>query len=93
VRYSLVYAKTFRKSIKRIKRSVGFDAARLESIIDYLGNCKKLPSVFRDHELKGDYVNCRECHVTSDILLIYRINDQLEIITIVDIGSHSQLFG
>lgn len=93
MRYSLVYAKTFRKSIKRITRSVGFDAEKLESIIDYLGSCIKLPPVFRNHELKGDYVNCRECHVTSDILLIYRINDQLKIITIVDIGSHSQLFG
>jgi len=45
-----------------------------------------LPSKYKDHQLKGDKSGCRECHLTPDILLLYRIQD--ESLILVRIGSH-----
>lgn len=76
-----------------MKSSEDFDMEKFESITNCLSNGNKLPSQFRDHELKGDYANCRECHIKSDLLLIYEVDNDLMVITLVDIGSHSELFG
>jgi mRNA interferase YafQ len=46
----------------------------------------------RDHKLGGDWQDHRECHLKTDLLLIYRKPDA-EILQLVRMGSHSQLFG
>jgi mRNA interferase YafQ len=47
---------------------------------------------YRDHDLTGDWAGHRECHLKPDLLLIYRkIGD--ESLTLVRLGSHSELFG
>jgi len=49
-----------------------------------------LPKEALDHPLKGEYKDCREFHISGDLLVIYFItNDTLNLIRI---GSHSQLF-
>ncbi len=49
-----------------------------------------LPVEALDHPLKGDYAHFRELHVSGDLLLIYKIHD--DILYLVRIGTHSQLF-
>ena len=44
-----------------------------------------------DHDLKHDWNGFRECHILPDLLLIYKQKD--DIIHLVRIGSHSELFG
>jgi mRNA interferase YafQ len=51
---------------------------------------KKLPEKYLDHELTGNYVGFRECHVKPDALLIYWTDDKY--VHLVRIGSHSDLF-
>lgn len=47
---------------------------------------------YRDHDLTGDWFGYRECHIKPDLLLIYRrVGDDLLIL--VRLGSHSELFG
>lgn len=55
-------------------------------------NGEKLASKHKDHILKGDFDGYRECHVESDWLLIYKIQDDVLILTLVDTGSHADLF-
>ncbi|HEY4508131.1 MAG TPA: type II toxin-antitoxin system mRNA interferase toxin, RelE/StbE family [Candidatus Paceibacterota bacterium] len=43
--------------------------------------------------LAGEYQGCHECHLKGNVLLIYAIVDSIREITLVDIGSHSELFG
>jgi mRNA interferase YafQ len=46
----------------------------------------------RDHDLTGDWIGYRGCHIKPDLLLIYRkvSDDQL---ILARLGSHSELFG
>ena len=47
----------------------------------------------RDHDLSGDWAGHRECRILSDWLLIYRIGDDVLVLTLARTGSHSDLFG
>jgi len=49
-----------------------------------------LPEEALDHPLKGEYKDCREFHISGDLLVIYFIAD--ETLNLIRIGSHSQLF-
>lgn len=46
----------------------------MEEIIQKLARGEQLPEKNKDHSLSGDYIGCRECHITPDWLLIYEIN-------------------
>jgi len=45
----------------------------------------------RDHELSGDWVGYRECHIKPDLLLIYR-KLNADILRLARLGSHRELF-
>tara|TARA_B100001093_G_scaffold383239_1_gene368871 strand:+ start:3392 stop:3661 length:270 start_codon:yes stop_codon:yes gene_type:complete len=80
----------FRKDYKKLK-SAGKELGKLASIIDQLAGGQELEPKHRDHILIGDYVGCRECHITPDWLLIYKLTET-ELI-LMRTGSHSELFG
>lgn len=40
----------------------------------------------------GQYKGYRECHIQPDWLLIYLIEDDILTLTLVDTGTHSDLF-
>ena len=43
-----------------------------------------------DHNLTGNYVNCRECHIQSDWLLMYQLFDND--IILIRTRTHYDLF-
>ena len=47
---------------------------------------------FHDHELTGNYVGCRECHIEPDWLLMYELFDDVCVLVMMRIGTHSELF-
>ena len=86
---NVVAENSFRKDLKReLKR--GLDSNILYSVVDMLQSEKKLESKYRDHKLQGNYVNCRECHIKPDLLLIYRVVKPN--LYLIRLGSHSDLF-
>ena len=64
----------------------------MEAVIELLAEEKDLPPKYKDHPLSGDYVGCRECHITPDWLLIYEINQGELILYLTRTGTHSDLF-
>ena len=54
-----------------------------------LKNAIKEGERFCDHELTGNYAGHRECHVLSNLLLIYRIYKNILILELVYTGIHS----
>lgn len=89
--YNLRPTKKFEKDLKKIKKR-GYDIGLLTEVLKLLVSGEKLPAKYKDHELKGKYVNCRECHVTPDWLLIYEIVEKNLILYLTRTGTHSDLF-
>ncbi len=46
----------------------------------------------KDHPLSGNYEGHRECHITPDWLLIYKIERKILTLLLTRTGTHSDLF-
>ncbi len=91
--FPLIWSRRFERSYKKIKHSGQFDRERLRIALGFLRDGTPFPFHYKDHALEGEYLGCRECHLKGDICLIYEIRESLKDIVLVDIGSHSELFG
>ena len=65
----------------------------LDDIIRALSRGDTLPEKDKDHALSGGWIGHRECHIQPDWLLIYRIEDDILVLTLARTGTHSDLFG
>lgn len=92
MKYAVKFTKEFKHDIKVLKKR-GADIEKVLSIVDLLAEGKVLDEQHRDHALLGNYANCRECHVENDLLLIYSKRDDILILTCLEAGTHSDLFG
>lgn len=90
--YIVKWSSKFKKAYKLAKKR-GLDINLLEDIIDKLRHGIPLERKYKDHELKGEYKGFRECHIQPDWLLVYLVEDDVLILTLVDTGTHSDLFG
>jgi len=54
---------------------------------------KSLPINFKDHALQGSLSGKRECHIGFNLLVVYKHNEQLKVVTISGVGTHQELFG
>ncbi len=79
----------FKKDFKRF-RLYPKKVAAFEYIVSLLIQDLPIPKVYKPHPLKGQYQGCMECHIEDDFLLIWIDGD---IIDLIRIGSHSELFG
>ena len=82
---------SFKKDYKRIIKR-GYNIQLLIEVIELLAEQKSLPARYRDHNLSGEYIGCRECHITPDWLLIYEIHEKDLILLLTRTGTHSDLF-
>ena len=88
---TIKYETTFKRDFKRIVKR-GYSIPLMENVIEMLANEIPLPPKYKDHPLSGAYSDCRECHITPDWLLIYRINKNELILALTRTGTHSDLF-
>ena len=85
----LNWSKKYKKDLKMcIKRN--YDISLLENVINTLRIPLPLPKNNHEHELKGEYIGNKECHITPDWLLIYRIQDNE--LYLLRTGTHADLF-
>jgi len=81
--------KYYRKDALKAKLTDEQYAKRLKYLSSILeGN--PLPSEARDHELIGDYKGFREFHLGGDMLIVYKVVDN--VLYLQRMGTHSQLF-
>lgn len=80
---------SIKKDLKKYKHQKEV-LLELQEIIGLLVNKKSLPSKRRDHNLTGNWINHRECHVRNDVLLIYKVEE--DVLFLTRFGSHSELF-
>jgi mRNA interferase YafQ len=85
------YTRTFFKDWERLHRSGRYDLNRLkEAMLLLIANDAPMGPEWRDHALRGDWSDNRECHIGGDFLLIYRL--QGNVIVFVRAGTHADLF-
>lgn len=89
--YSLVFTNRMKRDLKLMKKR-GKDIIKLEVVLDILLSGKALPKVYKDHQLKGEMRDFRECHIEPDWLLVYRIEESELILYATATGSHADLF-
>ncbi len=90
--YTLKLSSTFKTSFKKFKSNAHFKKDIFEYVINELFADRELEAKFRDHDLTGDMIGNRECHLAPDILLVYKKDKESLILILVNIGSHANLF-
>jgi mRNA interferase YafQ len=92
-KYTPFYSSKFKHNRRALIRR-GLDMSKLEQTIDLLLTGLPMPPKYKDHALKGTYIDYRECHVDGlpDWLLIYRIDKDRLILVLTDTGTHADLF-
>jgi len=89
IKYRLFKTNSFKRSYKKLRLSDEEDLAYIDVVYNLLCGVK-LVEKYKDHQLIGKLKDFRECHIKPDLLLIYMVENN--ILKLVDIGSHSELF-
>ncbi|MBT4972574.1 MAG: type II toxin-antitoxin system YafQ family toxin [Thiotrichales bacterium] len=91
IKRSLSFKKDFKKIKATPKHAKDIDVI-LRGVIKLLLLDQELPDKNRDHNLTGNWIGYKECHIKPDLLLIYKNSDD-NMLRLARIGSHSELFG
>jgi mRNA interferase YafQ len=89
--YEIKRTNEFKKNLKSLIKSK-YNISALDEVVDILASGKPLPAKNRDHNLSGNWIGHRECHVAPDWLLVYKIDNNQLILTLVRTGTHSNIF-
>lgn len=87
----IVLSNQFRKDLKLASKR-GYNLDLLNEVVDKIAAGTALPVKNRDHELTGNYIGFRECHIQPDWLLVYKIDNNELILFLSRTGTHSDLF-
>ncbi len=90
--YQIVYTNRMKRDVRRAKRC-GKDLTKLIAVLTLLQTGKTLPAQYRDHALRGNLRDFRECHIEPDWLLMYQIFEDRLILSAAATGTHAELFG
>lgn len=91
MKLDIVWTSQFKKDYKLAMRR-GLQMDLLDHIIRLLSKGQPLPEKNRDHALTGNWSGHRECHIQNDWLLVYRVEDEILVLTLSRTGSHGDLF-
>ena len=84
------YSTKAKKDLKKHRHNIPMMEALFE-VIEKLQKAEAIPSKYKPHPLIGNYKDCMECHLGNDFLLIW-IDSICNVVEIIRIGSHSELF-
>ena len=91
MKYEVKFTNQFKKDLKLAKKQ-NRDLDRLFDAINILADGGTLDAKYRDHDLTGNYKGTRECHIEPDWLLVYEIWNDVLVLMLYRLGTHSELF-
>ena len=92
MKYEVKFTSQFKKDYKLAMKR-GRDVTALDKIVEMLAEGQTLPEEYSDHALVGNFRGCRECHISPDWLLIYKLFENVLVLELTRTGTHSDLFG
>lgn len=93
-KYQVKWTTKFKKDYKQAKKR-GCNIGLLKKAVRLIaqGNQqKKLVEEYDDHVLVGNWKNHRELHLEPDWILVYYIEEDVLVLTLVRNGTHSDIF-
>jgi addiction module toxin, relE/stbE family len=91
MKYEVKFTTQFKKDLKLAKKQ-NKDIEKLFAVVELLANGEKLDFKYKDHDLSGNYKGTRECHIEPDWLLVYEYQNDILVLMLYRLGSHSELF-
>jgi len=90
MKYRFEYTTKFKKDYRKLTDQKIIH--ELDIVIDKLLNGETLEAKYQDHPLLGNYKGCRDCHIRPDVVLIYKKEEDILVLTALRVGTHSELF-
>lgn len=87
---SIALTKEFKRDCAKLNAKVTTSKEWIE-VFSCLYQGNPLPPRYRDHALKSNWEGYRDCHIFSDLVLIYKIENN--ILNLVRVSTHSEIFG
>ena len=90
VKWTTKFKKDYKQAIKR-----GCNIELLKKVVKLIAKGdqqQRLIDEYGDHQLSGNWKNYRELHIEPDWILIYYIDEEYLVLTLVRNGTHSDLF-
>lgn len=88
-KYQILRLKSFKTNFKKLCKE---DKELALDIIERLANDEILEEKYKDHALQGNFKGYRDCHIKNDLVLIYKKDKNILILTCVSIANHSNSF-
>ena len=89
--YKLRPTTKYNQDLKRMQKR-GANMDKMIAILKKIQAGKKLEKKNKNHGLSGEYAGQLECHIEPDWLLIYKIEKNIETVSLTRTGTHSDLF-
>ncbi|GHV06467.1 hypothetical protein FACS189485_15040 [Spirochaetia bacterium] len=86
-----IYVGKFKKEFALAEKQ-GRDMSKIIDVMGLLINEQPLPPERKDHPLRGNLKDCRECHIQGDWVLVYELDPADRSVTFNRTGTHSDLF-
>ncbi|MEA4925845.1 MAG: type II toxin-antitoxin system YafQ family toxin [Syntrophomonadaceae bacterium] len=91
MKYEILATARFKKDLRTIMKR-GYNIGLLQDVVSLLAAASPLPEKNKDHALSGQWIGHRECHITPDWLLLYKIDVDILVLTLTRTGTHSDFF-
>lgn len=89
--FRFITTNRFEKEYKLMQKR-GKDMNKLDTVMLKLIHGETLDKRYKDHTLKGNFKDRRECHIEPDWLLVYKLSIQEKMIIFERTGSHADIF-
>ena len=88
-KYKLAKSSSFKKDMKSLSDD---EREETKEVIRKLAKGEPLDEKYHDHQLLGKLKDFRDCHIRPDLVLIYRIKEDILELYVYRVGSHSKLY-
>ena len=90
--YEVTETKRYKKDLKRVASQHKL-VGEINAVVRLLSESDiPLPENYKDHQLKGQFAEFRECHIRPDWLLVYKKTKNDLILLLIGTGTHSHIF-
>jgi len=91
--YTIFPSTRFKKDYKKfLRKEKELKAIQVTILLLSQNGSDSIPIIMKPHKLIGNYKGNWECHIFPDLLLIWEQEEKSKEITLIRLGSHSDLF-